>query len=112
MDDPFFQPVEVFQQPDTRTAVNGRDIELDFRDPVVREIDQSISDLLMVQVGVFPAYFLFFDLYARMVRDVVILAGIVPLEDLINSPATLAAKWLVIEDHGVASAIFTAMVTG
>jgi hypothetical protein len=110
MDDALFQPVQVFQEPYAGTAVDGRNVEFDLADAVIGEFDEAFPDLGVVKVSVFLAYFAFPDLYPGMIGDFVVLTGVAPFQDLINSPATLATKRLFIENHRVGPATFPAMI--
>jgi hypothetical protein len=111
MNDFLFQPVEVFKQPDAGTAMNGWNEEFNFAYSAVRKFDQAIPYLRMVKVSILLAELLITDLNAGMVFYVVILTGIAAFQDFIDGSASLAAKGLIVENHRMVPAIFTAMVT-
>jgi hypothetical protein len=110
MDDMLFKPVQVLQQPDAGAAMDRRDVKLDFADPAVGKIDQSVPDFRIIEIGIFLTDLFFIDPDARMVLDIVILTCVAAFEYFINRPASLAAKGFVIKNYGVYSAILPAVI--
>jgi hypothetical protein len=111
MKDAFLYPVQVLQQPDARTAMDGRDKQPYFADTAVGKLQEAGPDLFIVKVCILLAYFRLFYFDARVVLNFIIFAGIAFFQDLINRFASRTAKGLFVKDHRVACAIFTAMIT-
>jgi hypothetical protein len=111
MDHSFVQAVQVLQQPDTGTAMYGRDEELYFADATVGEIEQFMPDLLVVKICEAVSESAGVDLYSGVVLDRIIFAGFALLEYFIHRFTAMTAKGLFVKDHGVFAAIFPAVVT-
>ena len=91
--------------------MNRRDEKPYFTDASIGKLQEARPDLFIVKIGELLADFSFFYLDARMVLNIIILAGIAFFQDLINRLASGAAKWLFIENQRVCTAVFTAVVT-
>lgn len=91
--------------------MDGRNEQPYFTYSPIGEIKQVLFDFFMVQVRIFLTDFCGIDLNPRMGFDIVIFAGVTFFQDFINSPATMTAKWLFIEDYGYFPAIVPAVVT-
>ena len=91
--------------------MNGRDEKPDFADTAVGKLQEAGPDLFMVKPGKLLANFSFFYPDARVVFNIIILAGIAFFQDLINCFATGTAERLFVKDHRVVAAVFSAMVT-
>jgi hypothetical protein len=92
MDYPLIHFTEVFKQPDAGAAVNGRNKQPYFTDPPVGEFEKAITNVEMIEISIFLTDFSLFYFDARMVSNIVILAGIAFFQYLINSLASKATE--------------------
>jgi hypothetical protein len=106
------QPVQVFQQPDTGTAMDGRHVKSDFTYSSIREFQYIALDNLIIEIGKSIADLRVVKPYPRMLLEIIVLAGIALAQDLIYGLTTMTAKVLILKPHRSFTAIFTTMVTG
>jgi hypothetical protein len=112
MVDALLELVQVFKQPDTGAAMNGRYIKGDHYAAIIAIVHQHIGDIPIIEVLEFISKIFAFEAQSGILIQLIIGTQLIFTKDIVYHFAPVATEILIIEPDMLISACIATVIAG